>query len=141
MSQCALRAFVSQRRQLPPSSFRGHPGSKPERWIDRFEQGLIEEFGVQARYPHGLPLEFFAQHSQCVTGAIRTDVRGPGQPPQCFIILGRGQHVRPLQALQLEPMLKQSQKLVRGGQIRRIIAADITTRSQRGQSFHRRCDV
>ena len=60
-------------------------------------------------------------------------MRGPGQPAQCLGVPGGGQHVGPLEALQLQPMLEQPQKLVRGGEVGGIVATDVAAGTERGQ--------
>ena len=60
MGQRVVRALVSQRRQLPLGRLRGHPGREAERRIDRFQQRLVEQFGVQAGHPNMLAFEFLA---------------------------------------------------------------------------------
>ena len=141
MGQRVVRALVSQRSQLPLCCLRGHPGRKAERRIHRFQQRLVEQLGVQAGHPHVLTFEFLAQDTQRIPGAIRADVGGPGQPAHRLVVLGRGQQMGPEQALQLQAVFKQSQELIRGGQVRRIVASDVAAGAQCGQGVHRRGDV
>ena len=60
MGQRIVRALVSQRSQLPLGCLRGHPGSKAERRIHRFQQRLVEQLGMQAGHPNMLAFEFLA---------------------------------------------------------------------------------
>ena len=47
----------------------------------------------------------------------------------------------PEQALQLQAVFKQSQELIRGGQVRRVVAPDVAAGAQCGQCVHRGGDV
>ena len=106
MGQRTLRAFVPERGELTFGSLGRQTRGESQRWIHRFQQGLVKQLGVQTRHPNALPLEFFAQHTQRVTRSVGANMRGAGQPPQRLIIVGRGQHMGPLQTLQLQSVLK-----------------------------------
>ena len=88
-----------------------------------------------------LALELLAQHPQRIVPTVGPHVRRAGQPAHRLVVVGLGQHVRALEPLQLQPVLEQPQELVGGGQVGRVVAADVAARAQRRQRVDRRGHV
>ena len=74
-------------------------------------------------------------------GAVRPHVRGPGQPAHRLVVVPRRQQVGALEPLKLQSVLEQAQEFVGGGQVRGVVAADVTAGSQRSQRVDRGCYV
>ena len=141
MGQGALRTLVAQRSQLPFGGFRGHPVRVTDCAADGFEQRGVEQLGVQSRDPHVLPFDLLAQHTESVAGAVRSHVRGAGQPAQRLVVIRSGKHVGALEPLQLQAVLEQAQELIRRGEVGGVVASDVAAGPQCRQCVHRRGDV
>ena len=96
---------------------------------------------MQPRHPQVLALELLAQHAERVVLPVGPHMCRTRQPAQRLLVVGFGQHVCALEPLQLQPVLEQPQELIRGGQVRRVVAADVATIPKRGQRVDRRRDV
>ena len=134
--------FVAQRGQLPLRGLRRHAvGEFQPGRADRFQQRLIEEFRVQLGHPQVLVLDLLAQHPRRIVPAVGPDVGGAGQPAHRLVVVDLGQQMGALEPLQLQPVLEQPEELVGGGQVRRILATDVAALAQRRQRIHRGGDV
>ena len=101
-----LRLLVTQGRELTHRRLVGQPQRLLVELGDRLQQRLVEQLGVQARHPHRLSLDLGAQHPDRVVLPVGTHVRGPGQPAHGLGVFRRGQSVRALEPLQLQPVLQ-----------------------------------
>ena len=89
---------------------------------------------MQATHPAADPPQFAAQHLGRVMRPVRPDERGPGQPAVGLLVVVLRQQVRPLVALELQPVLEQAQELVGGQELGAVLAGDVPAGTQGGQS-------
>ena len=73
--------------------------------------------------------------------AVGADVGGAREPAQRLVVVFVGKHVGSLEALQLQPVLEQSQELVGRRQVGGVVAADVATLAEGGQRVDRRRHV
>src|SRR5262249_37553652 len=84
--QRALRALVAKCSELTFGGLRRH-SLRNTNCDNRFQQWLIEQLGVQTRYPHVLALELFAQHALSVVATVGSHVRRTRQPAQRLLVV------------------------------------------------------
>ena len=142
VGQRAVRSFVAEGGELALRGRRRHPLRELQPfWRKRFQQRLVEQLRMQPRHPHVVALQFAPQHAQPVAAAVGSHMGRPRQPAQRLVVVRRRQHVGAFEALQLKSMFHKAKELVGGGQIRRVVAADVTAGPQGGQRVDRRSDM
>ncbi len=138
MSQRVLGRLVTECRDLPFGCLRAHAAGQLQAGADGLQQGLVEQLCVQPRHPHVLPFELLTQHPERVVATIGADVGGTGQPAHRFVVVEPGQHVGALEPLKLKSVLEKAEELIRRGQVRRVVTADVAAGPEGGQRVKRR---
>ena len=91
---------------------------------------------MQSPHPTSDFTQGAAQHLDGVERALGPDVRRTGQPAVRLLVAVRRQQVGPLVALELETVFQKPEELVRGDQVRAVLAGDVPAGAQCPQSLH-----
>ena len=126
----ARRVAVAKRGQLGLDRVRGEGGFADGHVRHRAQQRAVEQPLMQVGDVAAHAFELAVHRVRGGAAVVRGEPGGAGEPAVALLVVRLGQLVGAFEALQLQPVLQQAQKLVCLGEHARVLAPHVTRRGQ-----------